>query len=48
MHIKHKRKTQVVFSALSLKKVPLGLKEKKSTGALLPWIEVNSTKQWDD
>lgn len=41
MHRKHKPKRQVVFSALSLK-------EKKSSGALLPWIEVNSTKQWDD
>ena len=47
--IKQKRKTCAVFSALSLKKVPLGFKEKKKgskgTEAPLHWIEVEGTKQ---
>lgn len=49
-YIKQKRKRQVVFSAPSLKKVPVGLKEKKKkgNGAPLHWIEVKSTKQRDD
>lgn len=52
IHTKQKGRRCVIFSALGLRKVPRGLKEKKKkkkgSEAPLHWIEVEDTKQRDD